>query len=195
MTKTETMHKWRYTEHLRTGHIHRLIYVVGIALGLLLSGCSTVARKELPVPIQFSLSATPTANPSVSGRPSPVVVSIYELRNSATFLAADFFSLFKDDRNVLGEDRVSRQEYVLQPGETRLVRRRSDLSTRFIGVVVGYRDIESSVWRSVVPIPAPHQAGLLWGGSTSPERRLLITIDRRSVSVVDGADREERYQQ
>jgi type VI secretion system protein VasD len=161
----------------------------------LLSACSGVARKELPVPIQYSLRATPTANPSVSGRPSPVVVSIYELRNSASFLAADFFSLFKDDRNVLGEERVSRQEYILQPGETRLVRRRSDLSTRYIGVVVGYRDIESSVWRSVVPIPAPHQAGLLGAGAASPERRLLITIDQRAVSVVDEADRGERQQQ
>jgi type VI secretion system protein VasD len=123
------------------------------------------------------------------------VVAIYELRNSAAFLAADFFSLFRDDRNVLGEDRVSRQEYILQPGETRLVRRRSDLSTRFIGVFVGYRDIDSSVWRSVVPIPAPHQAGLLWAGSASPERRLLVTIDQRSVSVLDEADRDGRQQQ
>lgn len=175
--------------------IVRTIYVLGVAATLTLQGCSSVARKELPVPIQFSLHATPNANPSVSGRPSPVVVSIYELRNSASFLAADFFSLFKDDRNVLGEDRVSRQEYILQPGETRLVRRRSDLSTRFIGVVAGFRDIESSVWRSVVPIPAPHQAGLLWGGGLSPERRLLITIDQRSVTVMDEADRSERYQQ
>jgi type VI secretion system protein VasD len=104
-------------------------------------------------------------------------------------------SLIRDDRSVLGEDRLARQEYVLQPGETRLVRRRSDLSTRFIGVVVGYRDMEGSVWRSIAPIPAPNQAGMLWSGSASPERRLLITVNQRAVTVVDEADEGERQQQ
>ena len=172
--------------------IYHKIYVLSILAVVLAAGCSGAARKELPVPIQFSLHATASANPSVSGRASPVVVSVYELRNSASFLAADFFSLFRDDRNALGEDRISRQEYVLQPGETRLVRKRSDLATRFIGVVVGYRNIESSVWRSVVPIPAPYQAGLLWSGGASPERRLLITIDQSAVTMVDEAARSDR---
>jgi type VI secretion system protein VasD len=172
--------------------IYRLIYAFGVIALVALAGCSGATRKELPVPIQYSLRATPTANPSVSGRSSPVVVSIYELRNSAGFLAADFMSLIRDDRSVLGEDRLARQEYVLQPGETRLVRRRSDLSTRFIGVVVGYRDMEGSVWRSIVPIPAPNQAGMLWSGSASPERRLLITVDQKVVTVLDEADEGER---
>lgn len=170
-------------------------YAVGVLVASVLAGCSGAPRKELPVPIQFSLRATQNANPSVSGRPSPVVVSIYELRNSAGFLAADFMSLIRDDRNALGEDRVARQEYVLQPGETRLVRRRSDLSTRFIGVVVGYRDMEGSVWRAIASIPAPNQAGMLWSGSASPERRLLVTVDQRAVTVVDEADEGERQQQ
>lgn len=170
-------------------------YAMEVIVVVALAGCSGAARKELPVPIQFSVRATQSANPSVSGRPSPVVVSIYELRNSAGFLAADFMSLMRDDRSALGEDRVARQEYVLQPGETRLVRRRSDLSTRFIGVIAGYRDVEGSVWRAIAPIPAPNQAGMLWSGGASPERRLLITVDQRAVTVVDEADEGERQQQ
>jgi type VI secretion system protein VasD len=171
------------------------IYVFVVIVLAALAGCSGATRKELPVPIQFSLRATPNANPSVSGRPSPVVVSIYELRNSAGFLAADFMSLIRDDRAALGEDRLARQEYVLQPGETRLVRRRSDLSTRFIGVVAGYRDMEGSVWRAIAAIPAPNQAGMLWSGSASPERRLLITIDQRAITVVEEAGEGERQLQ
>ncbi len=186
------MHK----EQRRGGlYLDLCVYVLSMIVLGALAGCSGVTRKELPVPIQFSLRATQNTNPSVSGRPSPVVVSIYELRNSASFLAADFMSLIRDDRSVLGEDRLARQEYVLQPGETRLVRRRSDLSTRFIGVVVGYRDMEGSVWRSIAPIPAPNQAGMLWSGSASPERRLLITVNQRAVTVVDEADEGERQQQ
>lgn len=168
----------------------RSIYLLVCLLGLLAAtgivGCGGEStRKELPVPIQLSLQATQNVNPSVSGRPSPVVVVVYELKNSANFSSSDFVSLLKDDRAMLGDDRVSRQEYVLQPGETRLIRRRSDLATRFIGVVAGYRDIEGSVWRALAPIPAPSQAGLLWSGSSSPERRLLVTVDRRAVSIVD----------
>lgn len=174
--------------------MRRIGYWFCVVLVVFLQGCSSTGRKELPVPIQFSLNATEAVNPSISGRPSPVVVRVYELRNSTGFQASSFFALFKDEQSVLGDELVSRQEYVLKPGETRLVRRKADLSTRFIGVVAGYRDIESSVWRAVVPIPAPHYAGMLLGGSLSPERRLMITVDQRTVTVVDEADRSERRQ-
>ena len=164
-----------------------LVRVLWIALTGALLGCSGMSRNELPVPIQFTLRATASVNPSISGRPSPVVISVFELRNSTSFSGADFFSLVRDEQGALGEERLSRQEYILQPGETRLVRRRSDLATRYIGVVVAYRDLERSVWRALVPIPAPHRSGVLWSGNASPERRLLITVDERSVSVVDQA--------
>lgn len=160
---------------------------------VLIAGCSGGAtRKELPVPIQYALQATATVNPSISGRASPIVVVVYELKNSTTFAAADFLSLLKDDPAVLGQDRISRQEYVLQPGEIRLVRRRADLETRFVGVAAGYRDIEGSVWRAIAPIPAPNRAGVLWSSSSSPERRLVIKLDKKAVTVVDETDTPER---
>lgn len=160
-----------------------------------LSACSSPERKELPVPIQYNLFATEDVNPSVSGRPSPVVVRLYELRNSPRFLAADYFSLVQDDRAALGDEFVSRQEYVLRPGETRLIRKNADLTTRFIGVVASYRDIENGVWRALTQIPAPHRSGVLWSGTSSPEHRLLVTVDRRTIQLVDEQAIREREAQ
>ncbi len=64
---------------------------------LLAGGCST-ARVELAV------AGQPNVNPDYYGRPSPVVVKMYELRHDLTFNQADFRSLFDNPLQVPGAD-------------------------------------------------------------------------------------------
>lgn len=162
-----------------------------VFVALSVGGCAGGVREELPVPVQFSIHASTGVNPAASGRPSPVVVRFYELRNAANFLSADYFSLHQDEAVMLGDELVSRQEYVMAPGETRLVRRRADLQTRHIGIAASFRNLEDSVWRAVSALPSPHFAGLLWGGSTSPQKRYVIEIGVDSVSIRDEDDAVE----
>jgi type VI secretion system protein VasD len=115
----------------------------------LATGCASAPK---PARLDGIVVASPGLNPSVSRRPSPLLVRIYELRSATTFNQVDFMSLYEGDQATLGADMVQRDEIVLQPGETRPYVRQLDPQTRFVGVFAAYRDLEHAIWRVVVPI-------------------------------------------
>lgn len=163
--------------------LHYAAGVVLVILGVLLSGCATSVRPELPIPVEIAIAASERLNPTEEGRPSPVVVRIYELSNQTWFQAADFFELIGMREAPKNEEILDMQEFVAIPGEVRVVRKRANLATRAIGVVAGYRDMDTGAWRSLVPLPPPHQAGRLWSRNLSPERRYQIILGERSVDI------------
>jgi type VI secretion system protein VasD len=107
-----------------------------------------------PKVLTINLLAAASLNPSASGRPSPVVVRVYELKAAAPFEAADFVSLFDKDQAVLGADVVARDEFVLSPGETVAIKRDLSADSKFIAVMAAFRDLERAKWRAVVPLLA-----------------------------------------
>lgn len=120
-------------------------------LALALSGCSLMpGSKETSV--EGKITATPTLNADVRSRPSPVVMRVYELAARNAFDTADFVSLYERDKETLAADLVSREEIVLQPGETRDWKKKLAPTTRFIAVVAAYREIERANWRAVQPV-------------------------------------------
>ena len=146
----------------------RLGYVVvGLLAVSLLDACGSAT----PPLLQGTIKADQAANPDVNGRASPVVVRVYELRSPAAFSGADFFSLFDKESEALAGDLVGREEYSVRPAETQPYRRQLQPDTKFIGVLVAFRDLENSRWRQVAPVPA--------------ERQITITIgiEARSVTV------------
>ena len=123
----------------------------GIVLGcvLALAACATSRSDEPPVRTKTYLQAEPDLNPDASGRASPVVVRVFELKSDAEFVAADFFSLYEHERESLGTSLLSRQEYVLKPGERRELWLPVPRDAAYIGVVAAFRDIRSARWRTV----------------------------------------------
>ena len=51
--------------------------------------------------VPMMLSAASDVNPDATGRPSPIVVRVYQLRADAAFAAADFFALFDEEQQTL----------------------------------------------------------------------------------------------
>jgi type VI secretion system protein VasD len=98
-----------------------------------------------------SIAAASDVNPDASGRPSPVVIRVYQLQDDAAFRGVDYFVLFDDERKALGADFVSRREYVLAPAEQRKIEVELALEAKFVGVLAAYRDIRNAQWRAVVP--------------------------------------------
>ena len=74
------------------------------------------------------------------------------------FLSDQFEGLFEpqghDAAQVLGPDLVSREEFVLRPGEKRPLEKKLSPETRFIGVMVAFRELERARWRAVIPVAA-----------------------------------------
>jgi type VI secretion system protein VasD len=147
----------------------RGILLVLAAFGL--AACASQPPK--PVQTQATLIASADVNPDSSGRASPVVVRIYQLRGDAVFNDAGFFALFDNEKATLGEDVIMRDERTLFPGQKTPLNVALSPDARFLGVVAAYRDIRSSRWRAVVGVP---------------EKSLLKLLAKRRVSVQIGKD-------
>src|SRR4051812_20979385 len=111
-----------------------------------LSACAS--KPPGPVKTHTDLIVSADVNPDASGRASPVVVRVYQLRNDGEFVASDFFPLYDREKEILGASFISREEYVLAPGESRTLALPIDANARFIGVIAAYRDIRASHWRA-----------------------------------------------
>lgn len=111
------------------------------------------ADTEAKIKAPMTISASADANPDVNGRPSPVVVRIYQLRAEAAFNAAGFFALFDDDQKILGPELISRDEFMLAPTDKRTIDVVVSGQTRFVGAIAAFRDIRNSQWRMLVPAP------------------------------------------
>jgi len=132
--------------------------VVALVAVLIMTGCGkaplppiVIAPPPKPVPSALTIAASADTNPDATGRPSPVVVRVYQLKGDAAFSGAEFFPLFDDDQKVLGPELISREEYVLAPAEQRIVEVAVSDDARFVGAVAAFRDIRNSEWRVLVP--------------------------------------------
>ncbi len=119
------------------------------------------------------ITAAQDVNPDPGGRASPVVVRVYQLRADAAFSKADFFTLFDDEQKVLGQELISRDEFMLQPAEERTIDVTIADATRFVGAIAAYRDIRNAEWRGVVAAPK--------GG-------LLVRVERNRVVLAPASN-------
>ena len=163
---------------------------VGVFAGLVLSGfsgcggpkLSTGEREKLPIPLEITLGALENVNPTPDGRPSPIVVRVFELANETRFQTADYFELMAQGSVSLEGDVLSSEEHILIPGEVRVVRKKATLQSKFLGIVAGYSNT-SSVWRAITPLPEPYLAGRLWTNTVSPTMRLFVVLDKNGVII------------
>lgn len=130
-----------------------------VACALLLASCASKPAKPVPARAQIVVSAD--ANPDTSGRPSPVVLRVFQLRNDGEFATADFFALYDKEKETLGASFVSREEYVLAPGETRNLQLELNGEARFLGAIAAFRDIRSARWRALTRTPEKTLTDLL----------------------------------
>jgi type VI secretion system protein VasD len=131
---------------------------VALAAVLIMTGCGkgapppiVIAPPPKPAPAALTIAASADTNPDATGRPSPVVVRVYQLKGDAAFTGAEFFPLFDDDQKVLGAELISRDEYVLAPSEKRIIEVAVSDDARFVGAIAAFRDIRNAEWRVLVP--------------------------------------------
>jgi type VI secretion system protein VasD len=111
------------------------------------------AAGDAKIKAPMTISVSEDANPDSNGRPSPVVVRVYQLKTDAAFTASEFFPLFDDEQKVLGPELISRDEFVLAPAERRTLDVALSGETRYVGAIAAFRDIRNSEWRVLVPAP------------------------------------------
>jgi type VI secretion system protein VasD len=123
-----------------------------LGLGLTLGGCKSKPPKPAPPPVVLvSMKAGADANPGSDGKASPIVLRLYQLKADAAFNNSDYFPLFDDEKKVLGQDLLSREEQELFPGQAVSMEIPFAAETRFIGVAGGYYDKSKAGWRAIAP--------------------------------------------
>jgi type VI secretion system protein VasD len=139
-------------------HLSKLVLTL-VFVSTFISLClSTTACKSPPPPppptaVKVNVAVLAAANPDSNGRPSPILVRVYELKSTAAFDSADFFTLYGKDQATLGADLNAKSEFLLRPGESKGFEQNVQQGTKFIAVVAAYRDIEHSRWRATAPVP------------------------------------------
>jgi type VI secretion system protein VasD len=142
-----------------------------VMICLALAACASKPPKPAPTHARFVVSAD--VNPDNSGRASPIVVRLFQLRNDGEFAAADFFPLYEKEKETLGASLITREEYVLSPGETRAFDLPVNPDARFLGVIAAYRDIHAAHWRAL---------------TRSPQKKLTDLLRKHGVTLSVGKD-------
>jgi len=151
------------------------------ALALAMPGIALAQDKER-TRLVLNVTASAGVNPDDAGRAAPIRVRIYELREAQTFLDADYFSLDEKDRILLAADLLARDEFILRPGESRKIERKSQAETKAIGVLAGYRNLAQSNWRSVYRLGEAPEAA--WYRALIPSNKAQLMIDLQAQGIV-----------
>jgi type VI secretion system protein VasD len=166
-------HRWRTWRAAWSGKLAGVALLSSMAWAL--TGCADIPipfMKPDPTAIDAKVVASLQANPDARKRASPVVVRVYELKSRAQFDATDFITLFEHDKDVLGSELVARDEFVLRPGETKDLAKLPAPETKFVAVLVGFRDLEKARSRAVTAV------------LPNVSNRWLIKIDALSVAIL-----------
>ena len=132
--------------------------------------------------LNLLIEASAGVNPNSSERASPIKVRIYELKDSAAFAEADYFSLDATDKATLAADLLAKDEFILRPGESKRIERKSNPQTTAIGVLASYRDLPNATWRAVHKLkPAPEAS---WMRFALPAPKLELTVQLQPQGIV-----------
>ncbi|GFM80198.1 type VI secretion system-associated lipoprotein [Pseudomonas cichorii] len=148
---------------------------------LLLAGCSTLSPYSHITKLNLKLTASDQLNPDLNGRPSPIVVRLFELKHPVAFENADFFSLYERAKESLAPDMVASEELELRPGETVELKLSVGEGSRYVGVLAAYRDLPETRWRytlQVTPLALTNaELTLDQNGIRSPNESLAKAVD------------------
>jgi type VI secretion system protein VasD len=135
------------------------------SLLFLLAGCGATSMvKDIYSTItnaDIKLSAKANINPDIDGRPSPVLVRIYELKSATAFNNADFFALYDRDVAELGADFVKRDDLELKPQQVIELSRELAPETRYLGFIAAFRNINDATWKRVLEIEPDSNSTIL----------------------------------
>lgn len=139
-------------------------------LVLQLTGCSSD-------PARLFLSAAAGINPDQTGHPAPVEVWLYALKSPEAFERADFFDLYLLPDNPLDGTVLQMTRQTLRTEQTQQLERELPAQTRYLGIVVCFRNINASQWRQVIPI------------DPAGDPVIHVEVDRSEVRIGSGGAR------
>lgn len=165
-----------------------------VATTLVLAACAAKEAPPEPQPVTGRILVMPGLNPNAEGRPSPVTLRLYQLRDREAFLEAALQDLVMQDTDTLGAALLSRDSFELCPlemeateasaggrpcqGEERSVTQVFSPEARYLAVMAEFFDVRdpAAQWRAVAALP---QGGVEERNAAT----FTITLDGARVAV------------
>ena len=136
--------------------------------------------KPIPDSLTISINSAADLNPDSEGRPSPIVLRIYELSDAKLFKEKDFFDIFDNDKESLAESLVKLNELELNPNESRKLDIRLNSSTKYMGFLAAYRDIDAAKWREIAALTSKKPSGIPIYGT----RGFTVDLNKNKIVVI-----------
>jgi type VI secretion system protein VasD len=146
---------------------------VGAGIALLALAIASAEADPAATSLELTIVGGPELNPNVQGRPSPVVVRIFQLGAEGAFQSADVGALFEHPEEALRDDLIAQAEFVLRPGD--IQEQKLDLTPRVraLGIAAAFRELGQTVWHMTVPLKMGRR------------NLLLIDLDRNTIRLVE----------
>lgn len=103
--------------------------------------------------LQLLVQAQRSLNTDARDASASLALRVYVLSDASGFEKASFDSLYDDDEATLGSNMLARQSLYLRPGEARELDLELRGDARALAVFGAFRELESSQWRAVLPLP------------------------------------------
>ena len=145
----------------------KILLTILLIMGL--AGCASILPTHS---VNATVVAATNVNPNIHGRPSPVVVTIYQLKGIGKFNAASFNTLYQNPSQALGGDYISQKQVEVAPGETQVLTDKLDPKALYVGVVAAFSDQNNATWRQSVKFQ-----------STWATESLLIQVSKNRMKV------------
>lgn len=141
----------------------------------LLGLVSCIAPASKKNSISLTLIASPDLNPDINARPSPLALTIYQLKSASGFKKSDYRSLVENSRTILGRDLIAVNTLTIRPGQVLELDYPISEGEGAFGIVAGYRVVDSSGWQLVYEYPRA-SSGFLpkLGGKVVSSHKVLL---------------------
>jgi type VI secretion system protein VasD len=171
-----------YSMPLFTTYAFRFFVISFCTLTLAACAGSDRPPARAPLMLTVAIDAASGVNPDDRKRAAPILVRIYELKNSDTFNQADFYALQDKDKTVLADDLIARDQFLLRPGQHETLTRAANDASTTLGVLAAYRDLPNSIWRATWTLPGRTTAA--WYRRT-PKLKVSVDLDANAIRISD----------
>jgi type VI secretion system protein VasD len=130
-----------------------------LLLAVLISACSShPSSQPEPGEIKLNLLAAKDINPNERGRPAPLNIFIYAVKEPDAFANADFFDIVEGSRRQMQTAAAKIYEAILQPGESRTLFISPDSDIKTLGFIGAYRNLNGTRWMVTWDVPEKKQS-------------------------------------
>lgn len=129
-----------------------LLFIPLLALLTGVAGCCSIGIGSCKTTDKLTFVGADKLNSCTDEQSHPVAVRIYYLKQARRFEAADFESLWFDDRNALEDARLEVTQTTVNPGSSNLVSLTRPEGATHIGLLINFCKQQGGCWREVLPL-------------------------------------------